>query len=197
MNEKFTILESTCVPQQIENIDTDQIIPSRFLKTTSKIGFGENLFRDWRYNKDNTPVSNFALDNPTYRGSILVAGKNFGSGSSREHAAWAIKDSGFKVIVSSYFADIFKNNALNNNILPVSVSELFLKNLFASINKNSNTLVKINLFEQTITNTMTKETETFEINLYKKDCLLNGFDDIDFLLNKKEEIEAWEKSRIK
>lgn len=155
------------------------------------------MFRDWRYNKDNTPVSNFALDNPAYRGSILVAGKNFGSGSSREHAAWAIKDSGFKVIVSSYFADIFKNNALNNNILPVSVSELFLKNLFASINKNSNTLVKINLFEQTITNTMTKETETFEINLYKKDCLLNGFDDIDFLLNKKEEIEAWEKSRIK
>ena len=176
----------------MENVDTDQIIPARFLKATSRQGFGDNLFRDWRYDKEGNPIKDFVLNNPTYSGTILVAGKNFGSGSSREHAAWAVAGYGFKVVVSSFFADIFKNNALNNCVLPVVVSETFLASLFASINANPTTQVTVNLEEQTITNEATGEKESFDINPYKKNCLLQGYDDIDFLLSKKDDIEAWE-----
>ncbi|MFR5540224.1 MAG: 3-isopropylmalate dehydratase small subunit [Barnesiella sp.] len=194
MKEKLNILTSTCVPLPLENVDTDQIIPARFLKATSREGFGDNLFRDWRYDKEGNPVGDFVLNNPEYSGKILIAGKNFGSGSSREHAAWAISGYGFKVIVSSFFADIFKNNALNNCVLPVVVSETFLNNLFSSIAQDSQTTVTVNLEKQIITNDKTGETESFEINPYKKNCLMNGLDDIDFLLTNKDKIEAWEKA---
>lgn len=192
MKDKFKTLISTCVPLPMENVDTDQIIPARFLKATSRQGFGDNLFRDWRYDKEDKPIASFVLNNPTYSGSVLVAGKNFGSGSSREHAAWAIAGYGFKVVVSSFFADIFKNNALNNCVLPVVVSEEFLSNLFNSINEDPTAEVTINLEEQSITNNSTNEKEFFEINSYKKNCLLNGFDDIDFLLSKKDDTLEWE-----
>ena len=193
--EKFNILESTCVPLPIENIDTDQIIPARFLKATSREGFGDNLFRDWRYDKNNRPVPGFVLNDPTYSGSILVAGKNFGSGSSREHAAWAIYDYGFKVVISSFFADIFKNNSLNNGILPVQVSESFLAKLFDAIATNPETVVKVDLSNQEVTITNTGDQEKFEINAYKKECLMNGFDDIDFLLSMKDKITEYEQKR--
>ncbi|MDR1723041.1 MAG: 3-isopropylmalate dehydratase small subunit [Tannerella sp.] len=191
--EKFITLTSTAVPLPVENVDTDQIIPARFLKATSKEGFGDNLFRDWRYDKDGRPVESFVLNNPTYGGKILVAGKNFGSGSSREHAAWAIAGYGFRVVVSSFFADIHKNNELNNGVLPVVVSERFLAELFASIDKDPKTEIKVDLAAQTITNLATGESETFEINAYKKHCLMNGLDDIDFLISNKDKIIEYEK----
>ena len=193
--EKFITLTSTVVPLPIENVDTDQIIPARFLKATSKEGFGDNLFRDWRYDKNNQPVESFVLNNPTYKGEILVAGKNFGSGSSREHAAWAIAGYGFRVVVSSFFADIFKNNAMNNFVLPVVVSEPFLAEIFESLKIDANITLTVNLAAQTITNNATGKSETFFINPYKKDCFVNGLDDIDYLLNKKEQIEKYEKAR--
>ncbi len=193
--DKFTTTVSRVVPIPIEEIDTDQIIPARFLKATDKEGFGDNLFRDWRYDKNNQPISTFPLNDKKYSGCILVGGKNFGCGSSREHAAWAIAGYGFKAVVSSFFADIFKNNALNNGVLPVQVSEKFLANIFAEVDKNPATEIKIDLQAQTITIMATGETESFAINAYKKDCLLNGFDDIDYLLSKHSEIEAFEKSR--
>jgi 3-isopropylmalate/(R)-2-methylmalate dehydratase small subunit len=183
---------STAVPLNVENVDTDQIIPARFLKATSREGFGKNLFRDWRYLNDdeNQPKPGFALNNKTYNGKILVAGKNFGCGSSREHAAWAIKDYGFDVVLSSFFADIFKNNALNNFLLAITVSEEFLQKIFVAIEKDPSTEIEVNLEKQTITTA--GETESFEINGYKKTCLLNGYDDIDYLLNAKKEIEEFE-----
>ena len=186
-------IHSTFVPLPVENIDTDQIIPARFLKATTKVGFGKNLFRDWRYEADDEakPKADFVLNQPQYKGEILVAGKNFGCGSSREHAAWSIADYGFKAVVSSFFADIFRNNALNNGLLPVQVSEAFLQKIFAQPN---GTTLTIDLATQTITIDSTGETESFAINQYKKTCLLNGFDDIDFLLSMKEEIESFEKS---
>ncbi|MDP4239214.1 MAG: 3-isopropylmalate dehydratase small subunit [Bacteroidota bacterium] len=190
--EKFITLTSTVVPLPIENVDTDQIIPARFLKATNKDGFGDNLFADWRYNKDGSPKTDFILNNPTYRGSILVAGKNFGSGSSREHAAWAIDGYGFKVIVSSFFADIFRGNALNNGVLPVIVSPEFLAEVFACVQANPTSTLTVDLLNQTVTNNVTGKSETFEINAYKKECLLNGLDDIDYLLSKKEQIEQYE-----
>ena len=193
--EKFITLTSTIVPLPIENVDTDQIIPARFLKATSKDGFGDNLFRDWRYDKNNTPIATFVLNNPTYKGEILVAGKNFGSGSSREHAAWAIAGYGFRVVVSSFFADIFKNNAMNNFVLPVVVSEPFLAEIFESVNADANITLTVNLAEQTITNNSTGKFESFVINPYKKDCFVNGLDDIDYLLSKKDQIERYEKAR--
>jgi 3-isopropylmalate/(R)-2-methylmalate dehydratase small subunit len=193
--EKFITLESTFVPLPIENVDTDQIIPARFLKATTKEGFGDNLFRDWRYEKDGSPKKEFVLNNPTYSGSVLVAGKNFGSGSSREHAAWAIAGYGFKVVVSSFFADIFRGNALNNGVLPVVVSEKFLASLFECINKDAKAKVKVDLEAKTITNVTTGAVESFEINSYKRNCLLNGYDDIDFLLSIKPEIETYENAR--
>ena len=189
---KFNILTSTCVPLPLENVDTDQIIPARFLKATTKEGFGDNLFCDWRYDKQGNKIESFVLNDPTYNGKILVAGKNFGSGSSREHAAWAIAGYGFRVVVSSFFADIFRNNALNNFVLPVVVSESFLAELFDSINKDPNTVLEVNLPDQTIKNVATGSFEYFEINSYKKHCLENGLDDIDFLLSNKDKIEAWE-----
>ena len=194
--EKFKTINSTYVPLPIENVDTDQIIPARFLKATTREGFGDNLFADWRYDKEGNPKSDFVLNDPTYTGEVLVAGKNFGSGSSREHAAWAIGGYGFKVVVSSFFADIFQNNALNNGILPVVVSEGFLSELFASVKSNPKATVTVNLVEQTITNNETGKSETFEINPYKKDCLLKGLDDIDFLLSNKDKIEEFEKQRV-
>ncbi len=194
MKDKFVTFTSTCIPLPMENVDTDQIIPARFLKATSRQGFGDNLFRDWRYDKEGNPIKSFVLNDPTYSGTILVAGKNFGSGSSREHAAWAVAGYGFKVVISSFFADIFKNNALNNCVLPVVVSEKFLANLFKSIEENPKAEVTVNLEEQIVTNVTTGEQESFDINVYKKGCLLNGFDDIDFLLSKKEDIQNWEKS---
>lgn len=175
-----------------DNVDTDQIIPARFLKATSRDGFGENLFRDWRYNSDGTPKKDFVLNDPTYKGKVLIAGKNFGCGSSREHAAWAIKDAGFDVVVSSFFADIFKNNALNNFLLPVTVSEDFLQQTFAAIQKDPQTTIAVDLETQTIT--AAGKTEKFEINNYKKTCLLNGYDDIDYLLSIRSEIENFEKT---
>ena len=193
MKQKFNFITSTCVPLPLENVDTDQIIPARFLKATDKKGFGENLFRDWRYDKQGNPIKDFVLNNPTYSGVVLVAGKNFGSGSSREHAAWAIADYGFRVVVSSFFADIHKNNELNNFVLPVVVSEQFLQELFDSINANPKMEVEVDLPNQTITNKATGKSEQFEINAYKKHCLMNGLDDIDFLLENKDKIEAWEK----
>jgi len=193
MKQKFNIITSTCIPLPLENVDTDQIIPARFLKATDKEGFGENLFRDWRYDKQDNPIKDFVLNNPTYSGQILVAGKNFGSGSSREHAAWAIAGYGFRVVVSSFFADIHKNNELNNFVLPVVVSESFLKELFESIKADPKMEVEVNLPEQTILNKATGNSESFEINGYKKHCLMNGLDDIDFLLKNKGKIEQWEK----
>ena len=191
MKQKFNIIKSTCVPLPLENVDTDQIIPARFLKATDKEGFGDNLFRDWRYHPDGSP-KDFVLNDPTYSGEILVAGKNFGCGSSREHAAWAIAGYGFRVVVSSFFADIHKQNELNNFVLPVVVSETFLAELFASIAADPHTEVTVNLPEQTITNEKTGRQESFEINGYKKYCLMNALDDIDFLLENKDKIEAWE-----
>lgn len=190
--EKFSVLTSTCIPLPIENVDTDQIIPARFLKATTKEGFGDNLFRDWRYDKQDNPKPDFVLNDPTYSGGILVAGKNFGSGSSREHAAWAIAGYGLRVVVSSFFADIFKGNALNNGVLPVQVSEGFLSKLFAAIESDPATTLTVNLEEQSITLDTTGESENFEINGYKKNCLANGYDDIDFLLSNKDKIEQWE-----
>ena len=195
MREKFEKLTSTCIQFPIENVDRDQIIPARFLKATTREGFGDNLFRDWRYDKEGNKIENFVLNNPDYSGSILVAGKNFGSGSSREHAAWAVAGYGFRAVVSSFFADIFKNNALNNCVLPVVVSEKFLQEIFEAINANHSNTVTIDLPNQTITNNATGASEKFEINPYKKDCLLNGFDDIDYLLSKKNDIETWENNR--
>ena len=194
--DKFATLRSACVPLPIENVDTDQIIPARFLKATTRDGFGDNLFRDWRYDKNNRPIKEFVLNKDIYKGKILVAGKNFGSGSSREHAAWAIHDYGFKVVVSSFFADIFKNNALNNGILPVQISAAFLTKLFSAIEKDPDAEVEVSLEDQKITLLSTGESEGFEINSYKKECLINGYDDIDFLLNIKDKIEAYEASRI-
>ena len=193
--EKFITLTSTIVPLPIENVDTDQIIPARFLKATSKEGFGDNLFRDWRYDKNNNPIASFVLNNPTYKGQILVAGKNFGSGSSRDHAAWAIAGYGFRVVVSSFFADIFKNNAMNNFVLPVVVSEPFLAEIFESLKTNPDNTLTVNLAEQTITNNANGKSESFFINPYKKDCFVNGLDDIDYLLSKKDQIEHFEKAR--
>jgi 3-isopropylmalate/(R)-2-methylmalate dehydratase small subunit len=192
--DKFITLVSTAYPLPIENVDTDQIIPARFLKATTKDGFGDNLFADWRYNKDGSPKEDFVLNKPEYRGSkILVAGKNFGSGSSREHAAWAVHGFGLKAVVSSFFADIFKNNALNNGVLPVQVSEEFLQKIFSEIEKDPKTEIEIDLEKQIITLISTGDSESFEINSYKKDCMLNGFDDIDYLLNMKDEIAEFEK----
>lgn len=190
--EKIKILESTCVPLQFENVDTDQIIPARFLSATSREGFGENLFRDWRYDKTGKKNPEFVLNNPKYIGNILVAGKNFGSGSSREHAVWAIYDYGFRAVVSSFFADIFKNNALNNGFLPVVVPEKFLNNLLNLIQRKPETLVRIDLEKQLITVLSTEESFRFEINSYKKECLLKGLDDIDYLLNIKDLITSFE-----
>ena len=192
MKQKFDVLISTCVPLPLENVDTDQIIPARFLKATDKEGFGQKLFYDWRYNKDGTPVEGFVLNDPTYSGEILVAGKNFGSGSSREHAAWAIAGYGFRVVISSFFADIHKNNELNNFVLPVVVSESFLEELFSSIFSDSQTRVCVDLPHQTVSNLSTGRSEHFDINGYKKHCLMNGLDDIDYLLQNKEKIEQWE-----
>ena len=190
--EKFTTLASTAVPLEIENVDTDQIIPARFLKATDRLGFGDNVFRDWRYHKDGTLNKDFVLNKPAFKGRILVAGTNFGCGSSREHAAWALAGYGFKVVVSSFFADIFKGNALNNGILPIQVSEEFLKYLFKEIKADPSTLLKVDLKEQHLTVKTTKRFETFDIDPYKKTCLLNGYDDIDYLLSKKSAIEAFE-----
>jgi 3-isopropylmalate/(R)-2-methylmalate dehydratase small subunit len=192
MSKAINTINSTAVPVHLENVDTDQIIPARFLKATSRDGFGDNLFRDWRYNADGTPKKDFILNNPIFKGKILVAGKNFGCGSSREHAAWAIKDAGFDVVVSSFFADIFKNNALNNFLLPVTVSDAFLQQLFSAIEKDPATPIVVDLSAQTIT--ANGKFETFEINNYKKTCLLNGYDDIDFLLSIRGEIETFEKT---
>ncbi|PQL90503.1 3-isopropylmalate dehydratase small subunit [Apibacter adventoris] len=194
--EKFQTITSTCIPLPIENVDTDQIIPARFLKATDKEGFGNNLFADWRYDKEGNPKPDFVLNNSTYKGTILVAGKNFGSGSSREHAAWAVAGYGFRAVVSSYFADIFKNNSLNNGLLPVVVTPNFLSELFECIHTNPENTITINLEKQTITNNATGNSESFEINSYKKECLLNGLDDIDYLLSKKDKIEEYEKNRI-
>ena len=198
MGKALHIIQSTAVPVNIENVDTDQIIPARFLKATSRDGFGKNLFRDSRYNNDdeNQQKPDFVLNQPKYSGKILLAAKNFGCGSSREHAAWAIKDAGFDVVVSSFFADIFKNNALNNFLLPVTVSDEFLASLFAAVESNPETVIEVNLPEQSIAISGSDAKENFEINSYKKTCLLNGYDDIDFLLSMQNEIEAFEKQGI-
>lgn len=195
--DKFVTLTSTIVPLPIENVDTDQIIPARFLKATDKKGFGDNLFADWRYDADGRPRKDFVLNNPAYRGTILVAGKNFGSGSSREHAAWAIAGYGFRVVVSSFFADIFKNNAMNNFVLPVVVSEEFLAEVFQSVAQQPDMTLTVDLQEQRIVNNATGRTERFAINSYKKECFLQGLDDIDYLLSKKEQIEAYERRAVK
>ena len=195
MKQKFDVITYSCIPLPLENVDTDQIIPARFLKATDKKGFGDNLFRDWRYNKDGSLKKDFVLNNPDYSGVILVAGKNFGSGSSREHAAWAIAGYGFRVVISSFFADIHKNNELNNFVLPVVVSEAFLKELFESIDKDHKTQVKVDLPNQTVTNLATGHSEHFEINQYKKHCLLNGLDDVDFLVQNRDKVEQYEKSK--
>ena len=195
MKEKFDVITSTCVPLPMENIDTDQIIPARFLKATSREGFGDNLFRDWRFDSEGNPIAGFPLNNPIYSGRILLAGKNFGCGSSREHAAWAIHDYGFRVVVSSFFADIHKNNELNNFVLPVVVSEPFLNELFNTVNADPKAEGKVDLPSQTITNLSTGNSESFEINGYKKHCLMHGLDDIDYLLTRKDDIVAWESKR--
>lgn len=187
--DKFNILKSTAVPLPIENVDTDQIIPARFLKATERVGFGDNLFRDWRFNSDNTPKAEFVLNNPLYSGKILVGGKNFGSGSSREHAAWAIYDYGFRCVVSSFFADIFKNNCLNIGVLPVQVSPEFAEKIFRAIEKDPKAEIEVNLPEQTITILATGDKESFDISSYKKGNMMNGFDDIDYLVNMKPEIQ--------
>ena len=194
MKQKFNVITSTCVPLPLENVDTDQIIPARFLKATTREEkfFGDNLFRDWRYQSDGTPNPGFVLNDPTYCGCILVAGKNFGSGSSREHAAWAIAGYGFRVVISSFFADIHKNNELNNFVLPVVVSEDFLQELFASIKSDPKMLVEVDLPNQTVTNKATGRQEHFDINSYKKHCLLHGLDDIDFLVQNQQKTIAWE-----
>ncbi len=194
MKQKFDIIKSTCVPLPLENVDTDQIIPARFLKATTREEkfFGDNLFRDWRYNPDGSLNEKFVLNDPKYSGCILVAGKNFGSGSSREHAAWAIAGYGFRVVISSFFADIHKNNELNNFVLPVVVSEEFLSELFQSIEKDAKTEVEVDLPNQKVTNMSTEKSEHFDINGYKKHCLMNGLDDIDYLLENKNKIEKWE-----
>lgn len=194
MKQKFDIITSTCIPLPLENVDTDQIIPARFLKATTREEkfFGDNLFRDWRYNADGSLNTKFVMNNPTYSGQILVAGKNFGCGSSREHAAWAIAGYGFRVVVSSFFADIHKNNELNNLVLPVVVSEPFLKELFESIDKDHKTEVKVDLPNQTVTNLAAGHSEHFDINGYKKHCLENGLDDVDFLVQNRDKVEAWE-----
>ncbi|MBO6160285.1 MAG: 3-isopropylmalate dehydratase small subunit [Bacteroidales bacterium] len=194
MKQKFDIIESTCVPLPLENVDTDQIIPARFLKATTREEsfFGENLFRDWRYRPDGTPDPGFVLNDPRYGGEILVAGKNFGSGSSREHAAWAIAGYGFRVVISSFFADIHKNNELNNFVLPVVVSEPFLAELFATLAADPSAKVRVDVPAQTVTNLSTGRTESFELNGYKKYCLMNALDDIDYLLEQKAKIEAYE-----
>ncbi len=196
MKQKFNVITSTCIPLPMENVDTDQIIPARFLKATTREEkfFGDNLFRDWRYNADGTPNKDFVLNNPKYSGCILVAGKNFGSGSSREHAAWAIAGYGFRVVISSFFADIHKNNELNNFVLPVVVSEAFLAELFASIDADAKTEVEVDLPNQTVTNKATGRSEHFDINAYKKHCLMNGLDDIDFLVENKQKTEQWEQA---
>jgi 3-isopropylmalate/(R)-2-methylmalate dehydratase small subunit len=188
--DKFTELTSTAVPVASENIDTDQIIPARFLKATTREGFGDNLFRDWRYDSNNQPIADFVLNDPTYSGKVLVGGKNFGCGSSREHAAWAIYDAGFRVVISSFFADIFKGNALNNGLLPVVVSDDFLKELFDAISKNPKTTVNVNLQEQSVS--FNNKKEKFEINIYKKECMINGYDDIDYLLSLTKEIKQFD-----
>jgi len=195
--KKFKTITSTIVPMPMENIDTDQIIPARFLKATTRDGFGENLFRDWRFDGEGNPKNDFILNNSEYEGEILVAGKNFGCGSSREHAAWAIADYGFRVVVSGFFADIFKNNALNNGLLPVQVSEKMLKEIFAKVEGDVATKLKIDLENQTISIEGTEMSEGFEINDYKKSCLLNGYDDIDYILTLKDKIEAYEKQAVK
>lgn len=195
MKERFDIIVSRCVPLPVENVDTDQIIPARFLKATTREGFGDNLFRDWRYDSNGNPVRDFVLNDPKYDGCILVAGKNFGCGSSREHAAWAIHDYGFRVVVSSFFADIHKNNELNSFVLPVVVSPVFLDELFASIEADAFTQVRVDLPGQTITNLSTGSSEHFDINPYKKQCLMEGLDDVDYLLTKRDEIERWETAR--
>ena len=195
MRNKFTTLISKAVPLPIENIDTDQIIPARFLKATTREGFGENLFRDWRYEKDGSPKQDFVMNSPIYNGEILLAGKNFGCGSSREHAAWAIEGAGFRAVVSSFFADIFRNNALNNGLLPVTVSEQMLAALFDSVKKNPATEIKINLEEQTIEVVGSSLKESFDIAPYKKQCLMNGYDDVDYLVSIRQEIEDFEKTR--
>lgn len=197
MKQKFDIIISTCVPLPLENVDTDQIIPARFLKATTREErfFGENLFRDWRYKTDGTLNEDFVLNDPKYTGCILVAGKNFGSGSSREHAAWAIAGYGFRVVISSFFADIHKNNELNNFVLPVQVSEDFLAELFQSVQNNPKTQVKVDLPNQTVANLSTGRSESFEINAYKKHCLINGLDDIDFLVQNQDKTIAWEQQR--
>jgi 3-isopropylmalate/(R)-2-methylmalate dehydratase small subunit len=189
--EKFITLQSTAVPLPVDNIDTDQIIPARFLKATTREGFGENLFRDWRYSSEQTPKADFVLNDPTYSGKILVAGKNFGCGSSREHAAWSIYDYGFRVVISSFFADIFKNNALNNALLPVQVSDTFLKKIFVAIEKDPKTAITVDLSQQKIT-LEDGSSESFDINAYKKTCLMNGYDDIDYLLSLRDEIKHFE-----
>ncbi len=193
--DKFSTIKSPAVPLPIENVDTDQIIPARFLKAVERKGFGDNLFRDWRYDNQNNPIPSFALNNAMYSGKILVSGKNFGSGSSREHAAWSIYDYGFRVVVSSFFADIFKGNALNNGLLPVVISAGFLERIFTAIEKDPNTEFEVNLEEQRFTMLATGESENFEINPYKKHCLANGLDDIDYLVEMKDDIAAFEQAR--
>ncbi len=193
--EKLNILESTCVPLPLENIDTDQIIPARFLSATSREGFGENLFRDWRYRKDGTPEPGFVLNNKKWVGKILITGKNFGCGSSREHAVWAVYDYGFRVVISSFFADIFRNNSLNNGLLPVVLPEQAVKSLLELINQKPGTIVKVNVEKRTLEVPATGESFTFEINPYKKECLIKGLDDIDYLISMKDEIAGFEKRR--
>lgn len=198
MKQKFDIIESSCIPLPLENVDTDQIIPARFLKATTKEEsfFGENLFRDWRYDSEGKPRKDFVMNDDSYSGCVLVAGKNFGSGSSREHAAWAIAGAGFRVVISSFFADIHKNNELNNFVLPVTVSPEFLANLFDSISKDHGTKVRVDVPAQTVTNLATGDSEHFEINGYKKYCLMNALDDIDYLLSQKAKIEQFENGQV-
>lgn len=194
--DKIEFVKSTCVPLPIEDVDTDQIIPARFLKATTKEGFGDNLFCDWRYNADGSPKEDFVLNNPIYSGEILVAGKNFGCGSSREHAAWAIHGYGFRVLVSSFFADIFKGNALNNGILPITVSQEFLDQVFKAIEADPKAILEVSLHDQTITIAASGAQESFDIDPYKKKCLLNGYDDIDYLLSLTDKVKAFEEARI-
>ncbi len=194
--EKFVQLNTTAVPLPIEDVDTDQIIPARFLKATTRDGFGENLFRDWRYNQDNTPKADFILNNPVYSGKVLVAGRNFGCGSSREHAAWAIHDYGFKAVVSSFFADIFRGNSLNNGLLPVQVSDAFLDQIFSAIEENPQVALEIDLEKQTLSIPTKNLSEHFDIDPYKKVCMINGYDDIDYLLSQKSLIEQYENRQL-